>query len=132
MTDNFQVEFPQSEQFQSKLKMLSARYSRIHGSNLRVNKILSLSLQALQNIPAEKIEEFKHIIDPEDQESAPNIFRKTSNLDGSDRAILETIRLHLLTNQKKDFSRKEIILAIILLAHSLNDDDISYILSEYH
>jgi len=132
MPDSFQVEFPISTNFQTKLRQLVERFSDLHGSPIKLKAVLSASLKALQDIPAEKIDALRSEFEDSTVDKNIKIFRKTSNLDFQDRTLLEDIKLYLLTHQKSNFSLKEIMLAIILVAYNLNDEQISYILSEYH
>ena len=128
MSRKFQIEFPETEKFQHRLKNLNQTFSKIAGEPIRINEIIIMCLKALSDITPELIDESKS---DEMGPTAKPCFQKTSNIWDEDRALLDTIKLNLLLNNKRDISRKDIVRGIIYTANRLKESDISYILSEY-
>ena len=131
MVDAFQVEFPQAVIFQSKLKTLHMRFQAIANAPFKLKAVFSLCLHALQDVTPELIVLHTSAMEVADMCGHTDLYRRTSNLSESDRELLDKIKLHLLTNFNFDVTRKNIMNTIILIAHDLKDEQISYILNEY-
>ena len=133
LRNTFQIEFLQTPYFQTVLKELVQRFETIAKQHHRTYKVISMCIHALQDITPQLIDSsLKKVAENADLKLEMDaIYRKTSNLEMTDGALLDQMKLHLLVNHKRDFTRKSIITAIVVTAHGLNTQQIEYILSEY-
>ena len=92
-----------------------------------------MCIHALQDITPQLIDDSlkKVAANADSKLKMDSVYRKTSNLEMKDSALLDQVKLHLLVNHKRDFTRKSIITAIVVTAHGLNTQQIKYILTEY-
>lgn len=133
MRNTFQIEFVHTLYFQTLLKELVQRFESIAKKPHRTYKVISMCIHALQDITPQLIDSsLNQVAENADLKlKVADMYRKTSNLKKKDSALLDQIKLHLLVNHKRDFTRKSIVTAIVVTAHGLNTQQIEYILSEY-
>ena len=133
LRNTFQIEFIQTPYFQTLLKELVQRFETIAKKPHQIYKVISMCIHALQDITPQLIDDSlkKVAANADSKLKMDSVYRKTSNLEMKDSALLDQVKLHLLVNHKRDFTRKSIITAIVVTAHGLNTQQIKYILTEY-
>ena len=133
LRNTFQIEFIQTPYFQILLKELVQNFVSIAKKPQRTYKVISMCIHALQDNTPQLIDRsLEKVAANEDSELKMDItYRKTTNLKMKDSALLDQIKLHLLVNHKRDFTRKSIITAVVVTAHGLNTQQIKYIINEY-
>lgn len=133
MPKTFQIEFPQTEYFQSRLNYLVDAFSSIACDSISVNCVANLCLKALPDITPALIDDYLSREEGVGIKSTDiqGVFQRTTNLGSSGRDRLEAVKLNLLVKHKRDISRRDIMLGIIFTASELKNADLEYIYSEY-
>jgi len=133
MPKTFQIEFPQTKCFQTRLNYLVDAFSTIACDSISVNRVANLCLKALPDITPALIDDYLSREEGTQSKSTDtqDMFQRTTNLDASGRDRLEAVKLNLLVKHKRDISRRDIMLGIIFTASELKNADLEYIYSEY-